>query len=329
MTRRLLLAAAATGLAVPFAAAGDPKPKPGTKMVAQAASGDIVQTAAAGGFRTLVTCLVAADLVDALKADGPFVVFAPTDAAFAKLPAGTVESLLKPENKEALRALLAYHVVPSKSRVNYDALRDGAGARGALTTLNGAKLTLSRAGDGFRADEADIATRNLACRNGTVQVITSVLMPPPAPAAAPTGSAKAAANTIPAVAAKAGTFDTLLAAVTAADLADTLAGPGPFTVFAPTDAAFSKLPEGTVAKLLRPENKKQLVALLKYHVVAGSVSARDAVAAGAAKTLAGGSVRAAIRDGRLVINESVVVKSDVAAGNGVIHAIDTVLSPSH
>jgi len=327
MTRRLLLAAAATGLAIPFAAADGPKTKTSAKMATQAAAGDIVQTAAAAGsFRTLVTCLVAADLVDALKADGPFVVFAPTDAAFAKLPAGTVESLLKPENKEALRALLAYHVVSNKARVNYDALRDGADARGMLTTLNGAKITLSRAGDAFRADEAEIATRNLACRNGTVQVVTSVLMPPPAGAAA---GAKPAANTIPVVAAKAGTFDTLLAAVTAADLADTLAGPGPFTVFAPTDAAFSKLPEGTVAKLLRPENKKQLVALLKYHVVAGSVSAWDAVAAGTAKTLAGGSVRAAIRDGRLLINESVVVKSDVAAGNGVIHAIDTVLSPSH
>ena len=305
MTRRLLLAAAATGLAVSFAAAG-PKSKPAPKTVAQAAAGDIVQTAAAAGsFRTLVTCLVAADLVDALKADGPFVVFAPTDAAFAKLPAGTVESLLKPENKEKLRAVLAYHVVPNKARINYDALHDGTDVRGTLTTLNGAKITLSRAGNAFQADEADIATRNLACRNGTVQVVTSVLMPPPVPAAA--AGAKAAANTIPAVAAKAGTFDTLLAAVTAADLADTLAGPGPFTAFAPTDAAFSKLPEGAVAKLLRPENKKQLVALLKYHVVAGSVSARDAVAAGTAKTLAGGSVRAAIRDGRLLINESVVV----------------------
>lgn len=324
MTRRLLLAAAATGLAVSFAAADGPKPKPSAKMATQAAAGDIVQTAAAAGsFRTLVTCLVAADLVDALKADGPFVVFAPTDAAFSKLPAGTVESLLKPENKEKLRALLAYHVVPNKTRVNYDALRDGADGRGTVTTLNGAKVTLSRAGDAFLADGADIASRNLACRNGTVQVVTSVLMPPPAAAGA------AAADAIPAVAAKAGTFDTLLAAVTAADLADTLAGPGPFTVFAPTDAAFSKLPEGAVAKLLRPENKKQLVALLKYHVVAGSVSARDAVAAGTAKTLAGGSVRAAIKDGRLVVNESVVVKSDVAAGNGVIHAIDTVLTPSH
>ena len=78
-----------------------------------------------------------------------------------------------------------------------------------------------------------------------------------------------------------------------------------------------------------PENKRQLVALLKYHVVAGSVLARDAVAAGTAKTLAGGLVRAGIRNGRLLINESAVVKSDIAAGNGVIHAIDTVLTPSH
>ncbi len=327
MTRRLLLAATAlTSLAAPTFADDCPKAKP-AKVATKAghtSPNDIVQTAAAAGsFRTLVTCLVAADLVEALKGDGPFVVFAPTDEAFAKLPKGTVEALLKPENKEKLKAILAYHVLPNKGRINYDAADDGTDY--SLATLNGAKVVVTKKGPEFRVNGSNITTRNLACRNGSVQVIDAVLLPPE-PKAVAVASGKPA---IPTVASEAGAFKTLLAAVTAADLADTLSGPGPFTVFAPTDEAFAKLPKGTVAGLLKPENKRQLVALLKYHVVAGSVLARDAVAAGTAKTLAGGSVRAGIRDGRLLINESAVVKSDIAAGNGVIHAIDTVLTPSH
>ena len=140
-------------------------------------------------------------------------------------------------------------------------------------------------------------------------------------------TASAADHSIPAVAKQAGTFKTLLAALKAADLAEVLAGDGPFTVFAPTDEAFKKLPEGTVADLLKPRNKARLVALLKYHVVAGKVSAREAVAAEKAKTLQGGTVRVGIVDGRLRINDSDVVRTDVPAGNGVIHALDTVLTP--
>jgi uncharacterized surface protein with fasciclin (FAS1) repeats len=326
MTRRLLLAATAlTSLAAPTFAGDCPKAKPAkvATKAGHAATNDIVQTAAAAGsFRTLVTCLVAADLVEALKGDGPFVVFAPTDEAFAKLPNGTVEALLKPENKEKLKAILTYHVLPNKGRINYDAADDGTDY--SLATLNGAKVVVSKKGSEFRVNGSNIPTRNLACRNGSIQVIDSVLLPPEPKAVAAGGK-----TTIPSVATEAGTFKTLLAAVAAADLAETLAGPGPFTVFAPTDEAFAKLPKGTVEALLKPENKRQLVALFKYHVVAGSVFARDAVAAGTARTLAGGTVRAGIRDGRLLINESAVVKSDIAAGNGVIHAIDTVLTPSH
>jgi uncharacterized surface protein with fasciclin (FAS1) repeats len=136
-----------------------------------------------------------------------------------------------------------------------------------------------------------------------------------------------AGNTIPAVAKRAGTFGTLLAALKAVELAEVLGEDGPFTVFAPTDEAFKKLPEGAVADLLKPENKARLVRLLKYHVVAGKVSAKDAVAAESAKTLQGGSVRVRLVDGRLTINDSPVSKTDVPASNGVIHVLDTVLTP--
>ena len=133
--------------------------------------------------------------------------------------------------------------------------------------------------------------------------------------------------TIVDVAVGAGQFKTLAAALAAADLVDVLKTGGPFTVFAPTDAAFAKLPAGTVEELLQPENKAKLQAVLKYHVVVGRVTGSDALAAGKAKTLEGKRVTIALNDGRLQINDATVLKNDVAASNGVIHIIDTVLLP--
>jgi uncharacterized surface protein with fasciclin (FAS1) repeats len=108
---------------------------------------------------------------------------------------------------------------------------------------------------------------------------------------------------------------------------DTLKGSDPFTVFAPTDEAFAKLPAGTLEMLLKPENKAKLQAVLKYHVVAGRVTAPEALTAGHAKTLEGQPVTITLNDGRLQINQAHVVKNDVPASNGVIHIIDTVLLP--
>ena len=124
-------------------------------------------------------------------------------------------------------------------------------------------------------------------------------------------------------------FATLVAAVKAAGLVDTLAGDGPFTVFAPTEAAFAKLPEGTVANLVKPENKDKLVAILTYHVVPGKVMAKDVVKLDGKKagTVQGGKVGVKVKDGTVMINKSKVVKADIACKNGVIHVIDTVLLP--
>lgn len=130
-------------------------------------------------------------------------------------------------------------------------------------------------------------------------------------------------------AASAGHFKTLLSLLIATDLDDALKGNGPFTVFAPTDDAFAKLPKGTVEKLLKPENRKQLVDLLKYHVVAGKLTAKELVKAEQSKTLQGGSVKIGISDGRLTIEQSNVIRSDIMADNGVIQVIDRVLTPSH
>ena len=125
----------------------------------------------------------------------------------------------------------------------------------------------------------------------------------------------------------AGSFKTLTAALEAAGLVETLKGKGPFTVFAPTDAAFAKLPEGTVKSLLKPENKQKLTAILTYHVVAGNVKAADVIKLSSAKTLNGQSVTIKTVGGKVMINNATVVKADIAATNGTIHVIDTVLMP--
>jgi uncharacterized surface protein with fasciclin (FAS1) repeats len=125
----------------------------------------------------------------------------------------------------------------------------------------------------------------------------------------------------------AGSFKTLATALTAAGLVDTLKGPGPFTVFAPTDEAFAKLPAGTLESLLQPENKAKLAGILTYHVAPGKVMAADVVKLTSAKTVNGQSVKIAVDDGKVKVDDANVVKTDVAASNGVIHVIDAVLLP--
>ena len=125
----------------------------------------------------------------------------------------------------------------------------------------------------------------------------------------------------------AGSFKTLAAALTAAGLVDTLKGKGPFTVFAPTDDAFAKLPAGTVESLLKPENKAKLVRLLTYHVVAGKVMAADVVKVTSAKAVSGDTITVKVANGGVSVDNAKVVKTDIAASNGVIHVIDSVIMP--
>lgn len=130
------------------------------------------------------------------------------------------------------------------------------------------------------------------------------------------------------VAVEAGSFKTLVAAVQAAGLVDVLKGDGPFTVFAPTDEAFAKLPAGTVESLLKPENKEKLVAILTYHVVGGSVKSGE-IKPGGVKTVQGQEVTLSLADGAVRVDGAKVVKADIIASNGVIHVIDAVILPKH
>ena len=127
--------------------------------------------------------------------------------------------------------------------------------------------------------------------------------------------------------AAAGNFNTLVAAIKAAGLVDTLKGPGPFTVFAPTDEAFAKLPPGTLETLLKPENKAKLQSILTYHVVAGRVMAQDVMKLTSAKTVEGQSVMIKTMNGSVMVGGAHVIKTDIMASNGVIHVIDEVMLP--
>lgn len=269
---------------------------------------NIVDTAVtAGQFDTLVAALGAGSLDEALQGDGPFTVFAPTDAAFKALPAGTLDALLLPENKALLQSILKYHVVSGK--MNAEQVTSSAW----LTSLQGQRIDIETTGNSVTAAGADVIKANVKCSNGVIHVIDKVILP--------------TTDDLVAVAVADGNFGTLAAALKAASLVETLRGDGPFTVFAPTDEAFAKLPAGTVKSLLQPENREQLQAVLTYHVVPGRVMLNQALAGGSAQMLQGGSLPVDYRDGSAWIGSSKIVQADIEASNGVIHVIDSVLIP--
>jgi transforming growth factor-beta-induced protein len=271
---------------------------------------DIVDTAVADGrFTTLVAAVTAAGLVDTLKGEGPFTVFAPTDDAFAKLPAMTVENLLKPENIEQLKSILLYHVVAGKVMA-----ADVTKLESAETVL-GKSVTIKLDMGNVYINDAKVVLTDIETSNGVIHVIDTVLLPP------------ADQLDIVDTAVADGRFTTLVAAVTAAGLVDTLKGEGPFTVFAPTDDAFAKLPAGTVESLLKPENLEQLKNILLYHVVAGKVMAADVVKLEKAATVLGPSVKITVDGSKVMINDAEVLITDIETSNGVIHVIDTVILP--
>lgn len=276
----------------------------------QANNKNIVETAIeAGSFKTLAAALGAADLADALQGKGPFTVFAPTDKAFAKLPKGTVEDLLKPQNKAKLQAILKYHVVSGNIPLSK------ALSAKCAETLQGEGVNIAFKNGKVMINQASLQTADVITSNGVIHIIDQVLLPP------------TPKNDIAGVAKSAGQFKTLLAAAEAAGITGALTGSEPLTVLAPTDEAFAALPKGTVESLLQPENKDKLKAILLYHVVSGTVSAGDALNAKAAKTLGGQKINFAIKNGKFLVNDSNILSADIKADNGLIHVIDQVLIP--
>lgn len=280
----------------------------------------IVEIAAEDGrFTTLVAAVQAAGLAETLSSEGPFTVFAPTDDAFAALSEGTLDSLLLPENKQQLTDILLYHVVPGKVMAEDVVGLDG---QMADTALEGKQIDIKTdMGSVYLNENVKVIITDIEASNGVIHVIDAVLLP---------ASEEAAMEKMDIIdtAISDGRFTTLVAAVQAAGLAETLKGEGPFTVFAPTDDAFAALPEGTLDSLLLPENKQQLTDILLYHVVPGKVMASDVVGLTSAPTVLGKDATVKVEDGKVFLNDNVeIIITDIETSNGVIHVIDAVLLP--
>ena len=256
-----------------------------------------------GRFTTLVAAVQAAGLAETLSGEGPFTVFAPTDDAFAALPEGTVDALLA--DIPALTDILLYHVVDGKVMAS-----DVVTLTSAMT-VNGQYVDIMVDGDKVMIDGAQVIITDIEASNGVIHVIDAVILPE--------------SRNIVDIAVEDGRFTTLVAAVQAAGLAETLSGEGPFTVFAPTDDAFAALPEGTVDALLA--DIPALTDILLYHVAEGKVMAANVVELSNAMTLQGQYVDIAVEDGKVMIDGAQVIITDIEASNGVIHVIDAVILP--
>jgi uncharacterized surface protein with fasciclin (FAS1) repeats len=277
---------------------------------------------------TLVAAVVGGDLVDTLSSPGPFTVFAPTNDAFAKLPPGTLDALMKPENKDQLVDILTYHVLPEEVKAgDLDSFQ-------AVTTVEGKPLHAVSWGGKVQVGPSlsslsTVTSADNSASNGVVHIIDQVLLPPAAPAPSPAGqSIVDLAKTVP-------ELSTLVEALVAGGLVDTLASPGPFTVFAPSNRAFERLPPGTVESLLKPENKDQLVDILTFHVLPGRVLSTDLDYEQKPTTLEGKPLDITSAEGLVIIRGNAfdgtytfVESADNLATNGVVHIIDDVLNPS-
>ena len=263
--------------------------------------GDIVATALTGHvFTELAGLALDAGLVDTLRG-GPFTVFAPTDAAFDKLPVPVLHAVQ--DNADTLKAVLLHHVVAGA--ISPDQL-----AAGELTSAAGDTLTVTKVGDKFYVDGNEIGA-GVQATNGYVYVMSDVLVP--------------AIGDIPTIATTLPGFATLVKAVSAAGLVDTLKGAGPFTVFAPVDAAFEAVPGATLNALLG-DPKGALTKVLTYHVVAGKLNT-DQLAEGTLKTVEGEALTITKKDGVTYVDGNPIVVQNVQASNGVIQVIGSVLLP--
>lgn len=310
----------------------------------------VVEIAAGNdNFTTLVAAVKAAGLAGTLSGEGPFTVFAPTDEAFAALPAGLVAALVKPENKAVLQKILTYHVV-SGNLMASDVVAGIKSNNGMLaaTTVEGGKFSVMTEMGKVKIKDAQgnvatVTATDIAGTNGVIHVIDRVILPAGVNPADLLGKAMPAAKmptgpSIAAVASGNDNFKTLVAALSAVDLVETFDSPGEYTVFAPTDDAFGKLPEGTVNALVTSQ-KETLKAVLAYHVIPAKITAEQLIAAikknknyYMLQTLGGQKLIATINNGNVELidgngGRSTVIMTDVEASNGIIHAIDTVVMP--
>ena len=298
-----------------------------SEEAATAADPILAVLSGAGNFTTFVSAISASGFAERLSGPGPFTVFAPTDQAFAKLPPEVVAKLLLPENRATLKNVLEYHVVGGL--LPYASINEGD-----KTSLEGSKVHFSLVNGLTAINGSRLAGNDLTADNGTIHGIDFVLVPPTvdlntlegiAPAAATPTSASG--NPLLDRLADKGNFTTLLSAIDAAGLKETLSGVGPFTVMAPTDDAFGRLTGETLRKLLLPENREALIAIVRHHVIATRVNGRDLKDDGELTMLDGTTVKVNIEPDRITIGTASMTYADEEAANGVVHSIDSVLVP--
>ncbi len=258
---------------------------------------------------TLEVAVIEAGLAETLASDGPFTVFAPTDEAFAALPDGLLDQLLMDPEGD-LTDILLYHVV--SGAVMSSDLSDGQ----VVETLLEENITVSISSDGVFINDAQVIVADIEASNGVVHVIDAVLVPAAEPE-----------QTVVDIIVNSEDHTILETAVIAADLAGTLSGEGPFTVFAPTDDAFSVIPTAVLDMLLA-DPSGDLTDILLYHVLGLTVLSTDLSDGMSAETLLGQDIMVSIDGGSVMINEANVVVADIVASNGVVHVIDYVLQPS-
>jgi transforming growth factor-beta-induced protein len=268
----------------------------------------VVEIATSGNFSTLGAALQASGVDADISGPGPFTVFAPTEEAFANLPIGALEFLLR--NTDILAAVLSYHVV-NGAFLSTD-LQDQALLP---TMLPGASLMVSINGT-VMINDATVSVDDVAALNGVVHIIDTVLIP----------EGKLPPN-IPGLVVAAGEYPTLLAALTAGELVDPLSAPGPFTIFAPSEPAFAKLPTGTIESLLLPKNKDLLVKILQQHTISGLLKSTDISDGLTATALNGETLTFSATDAGITVDGVSVVSPNILALNGVVHVVNEVIIP--
>jgi len=295
-----------------------------TILVAGSQALNIVQLAqATPDLSTLVTALQAGGLVQTLSGPGPFTVFAPTNEAFALLPASVLNYLLQPENKRELVGVLTYHV--TTGNVSSSDLTD----HEEIKTVQGSHVQVFITPEKtVYINQAQVIAANVEASNGVVHLINQVLIPSNQMARLMTLSIVAPTQNIVQIAQATPDLSTLVTALTAGGLVDTLSSRGPFTVFAPTNEAFNKLPASLVTYLLQPENKAELVNILTYHVANGNTSSYQLFDHMRIQTVQGSTVTVFVTPEKTVfINQAQVIAANIEASNGVVHLIDQVVVP--
>jgi uncharacterized surface protein with fasciclin (FAS1) repeats len=278
---------------------------------------NVIGTATAAGLTTFVRAITTGDLTSILGATGPFTLLAPSEAAFAKLPAATLEGLLK--DRVALVRALRYHVLPGR-------LTAAQLTAGTVRTLEGNTVRVAVADGQTTVNDALVTRTDLAATNGLVHVIDTMLIPPLfSVGGAPVTAAPRPTGDVVAIAKADGRFGLLVDALDAAGLSATLRGAGPYTLFAPTDAAFRALPPELLTKLLA--DKATLAKVLTYHVLGGRLTTGTA-RTGDLATVEGDPVTITTTASGFTVDGATVLTHDLAATNGVVHALDRVLVPA-